>query len=91
MWRERRQASAIADKEMQEELIQDLIRENVIKNRENLSFKLHNMFLIVNGVQQPEFLHQKLKAKYLKRTWTEWVYNWDGATGHRFTGVRYNG
>jgi bla regulator protein BlaR1 len=91
MWRERRQASATADKVMQEELIQDLIRENVIKNRENLSFKLHNMFLIVNGVEQPEFLHQKLKAKYLKRTWTEWVYNWDGATGHRFTGVRYNG
>jgi bla regulator protein BlaR1 len=91
MWKQRRQASAAEDQTMQEELIQDLISEKVIQDRENLSFKLHNMFLIVNGVEQPESLHQKLKAKYLKRTWTEWVYNWDGATGHRFTGVRYNG
>ncbi|SKB81934.1 M56 family metallopeptidase [Dyadobacter psychrophilus] len=77
--------------EMQEDLIEDLLAEGIITTRENLSYKLHNMFLIVNGVEQPESLHQKLKAKYLERSWTEWVYNWDGATGLRYTGVRYNG
>ncbi|MCF0041170.1 M56 family metallopeptidase [Dyadobacter fanqingshengii] len=88
---ENRQNRRAQELVMQENLIQDLLAEGVITTREKLSYKLHNMFLIVNGVEQPESLHQKLKAKYLERSWTEWVYNWDGATGLRFTGVRYNG
>jgi bla regulator protein BlaR1 len=78
-------------KSMQEQLINDFMAEGVIKSRENLSFRLHNMFLIINGVQQPEALHLKLKTKYLRETWMEWVYNWDGETGYRNTGIRYNG
>ncbi|MCF2493182.1 M56 family metallopeptidase [Dyadobacter chenhuakuii] len=88
---ENRQNRKAQEVQMQENLIEDLLAEGIITTRENLSYKLHNMFLIVNGVEQPESLHQKLKAKYLERSWTEWVYNWDGFTGLRFTGVRYNG
>lgn len=84
-------ATAEADKATQEQIIQELIAAGAAAGKENLSYRLHNMFLIVNGVEQPEALHQKLKSRYLKYGWMEWVYNWDGATGHRFTGVRFNG
>lgn len=83
--------TAKAEKRTQDEIIRDLIAEGVVKSQENLSYRLHNMFLIVNGVEQPEVLHQKLKSRYLKYSWMEWVYNWDGRSGHRFTGVRFNG
>jgi len=63
----------------------------VVTSQENLSYRLHNMFLIVNGREQPETLHQKLKSRYLKYSWMEWVYNWDGRSGHQFTSVRFNG
>lgn len=84
-------ATAEADKVTQDQIIQELIAAGAAASKENLSYRLHNMFLIVNGVEQPEALHQKLKSRYLKYGWMEWVYNWDGATGHRFTGVRFNG
>ncbi|SDE81795.1 BlaR1 peptidase M56 [Dyadobacter soli] len=84
-------ADTETEKQTQEQIILDLIGAGVASGKENLSYRLHNMFLIVNGVEQPEALHEKLKSKYLKYGWMEWVYNWDGATGHRFTGVRFNG
>lgn len=86
-----RDVSAQAERSTQDQIIDDLVAAGAAANKENLSYRLHNMFLIVNGVEQPEALHQKLKSKYLKYGWMEWVYNWDGATGHRFTGVRFNG
>ena len=67
----RRQESATVEKITQEQIINDLISAQVISNKDNLSFRLHNMFLIVNGVEQPESLHRKMKAKYLKYTWVE--------------------
>lgn len=84
-------ATAEEEKRTQDQIIDDLITEGVATDKENLSFRLHNMFLIVNGVEQSEELHQKLKSRYIKYSWMEWVYKWDGTTGHRFTGVRFNG
>jgi|GEM_PF-875124 len=44
----------------------DLVSENVLKDKSDLSsFKLTNSFLVVNGKQQPEEVHQKLRDKYL--------------------------
>ena len=83
--------AAEGDKATQDQIIQELIAAGAAANKESLSYRLHNMFLIVNGVEQPEALHQKLKSRYLKYSWMEWVYNWDGVTGHRFTGVRFSG
>lgn len=75
----------------QKEIVEDLIDEGIVTNSEPISYRLHNMFLIVNGVEQPESVHQMFKAKYLKYSWTEWVYNWEGKSGHRINGVRYSG
>lgn len=85
------EVSMETEKSTQEHIVADLIAEGIITSRENLTYRLHNMFLVVNGVEQPAAIHQKLKSRYLKFTWTEWVYNWDGVSGHRFTGVRFNG
>ncbi|HVS90547.1 MAG TPA: M56 family metallopeptidase [Mucilaginibacter sp.] len=44
----------------------DLVSENIVKDKSDVtSFKLTNSFLVVNGKQQPEDLHEKLKDKYL--------------------------
>lgn len=84
-------AAAESEKNTQDQIIHDLIAAGAASDKANLSYRLHNMFLIVNGVEQPEALHQKLKDKYLRYGWMEWVYNWEGSTGYRFTGVRFNG
>ncbi|MBS1532365.1 MAG: M56 family metallopeptidase [Bacteroidetes bacterium] len=44
----------------------DLVSENILKDKGDLtSFKLTNSFLVVNGRQQPEEVHQRLRSKYL--------------------------
>ena len=48
--------------------VADLVNENVVKNKGDLSsFKLTNSVLVVNGVKQSDELHQKLKSKYLSQ------------------------
>lgn len=74
---------------LQDELIKDLLNEGVIKNKENLSFKLHNKFFIVNGVTQTDVIQEKFKAKYLDVSWKEWLYNYEGKTGYYVTGIRF--
>lgn len=48
------------------DIIKDLIKAGIIKNQNNLSYKLGNDELVVNGKKQPEDIHNKLKKKYLK-------------------------
>ncbi len=66
---------------MQEELINDLMQAGTIQNKTNLSYKLSREELIVNGIKQPDALHQKLREKYLKETGVELFYNWEGKRG----------
>jgi len=46
-------------------IIEVLVKENVIKDVTNLSYKLSAGHLIVNGKEQNSRIHQLLKAKYL--------------------------
>ncbi len=46
----------------------DLVSANVVKDKSDLvKFNLTNSALMVNGIKQPEELHEKLKAKYLEQ------------------------
>lgn len=58
-------------------IISDLISENVIKSNKNLSYKLSNASLIVNGVKQSNGIHAKLKNKYIKEKMYSICYNYD--------------
>jgi beta-lactamase regulating signal transducer with metallopeptidase domain len=46
-------------------IIADLSDNNLVSDKENLSFRLDNRELLVNGTRQPAELHQVLKEKYL--------------------------
>ena len=46
-------------------IIADLSDNNLVSDKENLSFRLDSRELLVNGSRQPAELHQVLKEKYL--------------------------
>ena len=50
---------------MQQKMIDDLIKEHIIKNKKELtSLKLNDQELIVNGVRQSDAMYKKFRAKY---------------------------
>ena len=52
---------------MQQKMIDDLIKEHIIKYKKELtSLKLNDQELIVNGVRQPDAMHKKFRVKYVK-------------------------
>jgi len=57
-------------------IIADLISENVINNRQNLSYKLSKNNLIVNGAKQPRNISKKLSDKYVTSETTTVNYNY---------------
>ncbi|HQU82778.1 MAG TPA: hypothetical protein PKY59_06625 [Pyrinomonadaceae bacterium] len=61
-----------------DKIISDLKAEDIIKNSNNLSFKLSNRELIVNGKRQSAEIHNKMKAKYVIETNfdTGFLYRW---------------
>lgn len=63
-------------------VISDLIHEKVIQCSTNLSFKLSEKSLVVNGAKLPESVYSKLKNKYLKTTnrYNSISYNYEMAT-----------
>ncbi|SDD74665.1 Signal transducer regulating beta-lactamase production, contains metallopeptidase domain [Dyadobacter soli] len=73
---------------MQDDVIEELGNAGVIKDKHNLSFKLGDDELIVNGVKQPADLHLKLKNTYLKTDGgkkSEMYYNYNGRSGYSTT------
>lgn len=58
-------------------IISDLMRDNIIKDTQGLSYKLSNKSLIVNGVRQPENVYFKLKSKYVKAKMYAICYNYE--------------
>lgn len=70
---------------MQDDVIEELGNAGLVKDKDDLSFKLGDDELIVNGVKQPADLHQKLKSKYLKTEGgkrSEMYYNYNGRSGY---------
>ena len=59
-------AIIVTKSSISEDIIEDLEAANIITDRNNLSFRLTNDELIVNGIRQPDAIHQKLLKKYLK-------------------------
>jgi len=57
------------------QIINDLIREKLIKDKKNVSFSLNKDGLIVNGVKQPDAVFQKFKEKYVKTE--DWNFNYN--------------
>ncbi|MDQ6479899.1 M56 family metallopeptidase [Dyadobacter sp. LHD-138] len=83
--RKEAEKSRVVFEKMQAELTNDLMKEGVLKDKTVYSYKLNSDELIVNGVKQPDALHQKMKAKYVKGPGWETVYNVNGRTGISIT------
>ncbi len=69
----------------QEAVIEDLADAGLVKDKSDLSFKLSDDELIVNGAKQSAELHRKLKAKYLdseEGVKSEMYYNYNGRSGY---------
>ncbi|MBO9205529.1 MULTISPECIES: M56 family metallopeptidase [Niastella] len=49
-----------------EKVLADLISEHIISDAANTTFALTNTELIVNGVKQPNEIHQRIISKYVK-------------------------
>ncbi|RYE57477.1 MAG: hypothetical protein EOP48_05710 [Sphingobacteriales bacterium] len=70
--RDRKQAEvdrklAEEDRAMVEQLLEDLVAEKLIEDKDALkSLQLNDSELSINGVKQSDALHSKLKTKYLK-------------------------
>lgn len=79
--RKKAEAQRAEYEKMQEEFVNDLIQEGVIQSKSNLSYRLNQDELVVNGKKQPDALHQKLRAKYLKELGVEMFYHWQGKSG----------
>jgi len=47
-------------------IIEELRSENLISNKDELSLRITNETLFVNGVKQPVQLHQRVLQKYIK-------------------------
>jgi hypothetical protein len=52
---------------LSEKIIHDLQEANIISSTNNLSFRLTNDELIVNGIKQPGDIHQKILKKYMTK------------------------
>ncbi|MFC5413018.1 M56 family metallopeptidase [Larkinella bovis] len=50
-----------------EQLIDAVVDAGLSPSRDNLSFHITNDFLIVNGVKQPEEVHQRIISKFVKK------------------------
>jgi len=50
-----------------DEIIRDLEKANIINTRSNLSFRLTNDELIVNGVKQTDAIHQNILKRYVRK------------------------
>lgn len=73
------------DRKMLAALVDDLIKEDVVKSKEDLHVvQLSDESLIVNDKKQPAALHQQLKAKYLKTPGTRFTYT-NHTNGTRFS------
>jgi bla regulator protein BlaR1 len=58
----------------------EMIKDGIIKNTNNLNYRLDASNFIVNGNKLDKEIHQKYKAKYLKKQSTALLYNYEVST-----------
>jgi hypothetical protein len=67
------------DRKLLDEMITEVVNEKLVENKEALkSLVLDNNEFTVNGIKQPDNLHSKFKAKYLKNNRTRINYRNSG-------------
>ncbi|MEO5942762.1 MAG: M56 family metallopeptidase [Ferruginibacter sp.] len=65
---ERSRKEVAASQMLSEGIINDLIENNIIKSKKDLSsYTLNNDELIVNGIKQPDTVYKKFSGKYIKK------------------------
>jgi len=71
----------VKDDVRKENIINDMLKDDIISTTDNLSFKISTDEFIVNGKKQPDEVYQTYKKKYVKLTTGEWswMYNYDTA------------
>ena len=57
-------------------IIKDLIKDGIIKTQNKLSYKLDKNGFIINGVKQSSSFHQKYKSKYLPKSNSALLYEY---------------
>ena len=57
----------VTSNSISEKIIRDLEKANIINTRNNLSFRLTNNELIVNGAKQTDAIHQNILKKYVRK------------------------
>jgi len=75
-------------------IINDMLKDGIIANAEDLSFKIGTTEFVVNYIKQTDAVYQKYRTKFVpahkKGDWI-WYYNfdtnkWDRMTGHKNSG-----
>ena len=60
-------ATVYTSNSISDEIIRDLEKANIINTRNNLSFRITNDELIVNGVKQTDAIHQNILKRYVRK------------------------
>ncbi|QRQ99671.1 M56 family metallopeptidase [Dyadobacter sandarakinus] len=68
-------------------LIEDLLKNGIIKDTKQLSYLLSEEEFVVNGASQPEEIRKRFSSKYLSNPTGEMVYNYKGRTGYTSRGT----
>jgi len=63
-------------------IIKDLIKDGIIKTQNKLSYKLDKNGFIINGVKQNSSFHQKYKSKYLPKSNSALLYEYQETTNN---------
>jgi beta-lactamase regulating signal transducer with metallopeptidase domain len=82
------QKSLLGDNNELNGIINFLMIKNIIRSKENLSFRLDNETLTVNDVKQPESLHNELKEKYISDAGDYYEYKNSGSSTN--ISIRHN-
>ena len=75
-------------------IVRDMMKDGIITDTDDLSFKIGTTEFVVNYKKQPEATYQKYRAKYVpnrqKGDWI-WFYRFDTNKWERMTGRKNNG
>jgi hypothetical protein len=76
----REEAQPKAGDERTKSLIDDLLKDGIITNRDNVSFKIGTDEFVVNYQKQPETVYQKYRARYVATQYSgsdDWIWYCD--------------